>query len=216
MRGSLLQRAPVLFWVDAANQFVVARVDLGTAATLPFLVTSSIYTWEHFPQDDAALVIDRNKVAWMIETDGVKRVTDSALNLPFRSFKTPRDARNALLLVRGPAAGPFELLAIDRQTQRVVKLSDHAFVNLRPSYLGGCDVPGLMSPGSAFFFFAEASAQAGQLDLFLVRSDLTGLPRRVGTTLASTCTAPVVSADGTRIAVQETLGGPVTISVGTW
>ena len=214
-QGSLLERAPVLFGVDAANQLVVARVDQGLAATLPFLVTSSIYTWEHFPYDDAALVIDRNKVAWIIETSGVKRVADTAVNLPFRAFKPPRTSSSTLRALRGPTGGPLELLAIDRQTQRVVRLSDRAFVNLRPSYLGGCDVPGLL-PGGSFFFFAEASAQAGQLDLFLVRTELTDLPRRVGTTLASACRAPVVSADGSRFAVEETLGGPVTVSVGTW
>lgn len=215
--GSLLQRAPVLFGVDATNNLIVARVDQGTAATLPFTATASIYTWSHFPHDDAALVIDRSKVAWMIDTDGVKRVTDNAVNLPFRGFTTAPGAPNVVLLVRGPApTGPFELLAVDRQTQRLVRLSTNVFVDLRPSYLGSCDVPGFVTPGTHFLFFAEPSAVAGQVDLFLVNPALTELPRKVGTTLASKCRVPVVSRDGTRVAVQETLGGPVTISVGSW
>lgn len=97
-----------------------------------------------------------------------------------------------------------------------MRLSDHAFVNLRPSYLGGCDVPGLLTPGNSFIYFAQTTAQPGEVELLLVRSDLTELPRRVGTTLANRCTVPIVSRDGTRIAVQEWLGGPVTISTGNW
>ncbi|MDP2271579.1 MAG: hypothetical protein Q8K32_12650 [Archangium sp.] len=215
--GSLLQRAPVLYGVDAASRLVVARVDQGVAATLPFLVTPSLFTSSRFPHDDAALVIDRDDVAWLIESSGVKRVTDHAVHIPLRGYLTPPDAPNVLLLVRRPVTGgPLELLAVDRQTRRLVWLSDRAFINLGPIFLAGCDVPGRLTPGSGFFYFAEASLQPGQLDLFLVRSDLSQPPRRVGTTLESTCMPPVVSRDGTRVAVQETLGGPVTVSVGTW
>jgi hypothetical protein len=215
--GALLQRAPVLYGVDAASRLVVARVDQGLAATLPFLVTPSLFTWSRFPHDDAALVIDRDDVAWLIESSGVKRVTDHAVHIPIRSYLTPPDAPNVLLLARRPIpGGPLELLAIDRETRRIVRLSDRVFIDLAPNLLTGCDVPGRLTPGSSFFYFAEASLQPGQLDLFLVRSDLTEPPRRVGTTLASSCIPPVVSRDGTRVAVQETVGGPVSVSVGTW
>lgn len=216
-RGQLLQRAPVMLGRDPANQLIVARVDQGTAATLPFEVSLTLWLVEHFPHDDAAIVIDRSQVAWLVETTGVKRLVGDAVNLPFRSFRTPPGAPNVLLVVRRLAAGgPLQLVAVDRQTRRIVTLSQQVFVSLSPSYLGGCDVPGLVTPGASFFYFAETTAQAGQINLFLVRSDLTEVPRFVGTTLANGCTVPVVSRDGTRVAVQETLGGAVTVKIGTW
>src|SRR6185369_9750648 len=102
---------------------------------------------------------------------------------PYRSF-TPDETPNVLMMVlRHTTGGPLELVAVDRTNRRLVTLSRQAYVDFTPSYLLGCDVPGLLAPGSRFIYFAETTATPGQIDLFLVPADFHEDPRRVGTTV---------------------------------
>jgi hypothetical protein len=217
VHGQLLERAPLLMGKTAANRLVVARLDLGTAATTPFTASLGLYTARHFPSDEAALVVDSQRVAWLIDLDGVKRLADHVVTLPQRNFTgIPGEPDLVLMALRLNTGAPFELVAVDRPRQRLVTLSRQAFVSTSPSYSGACDVPGPLAPGGRFIYFAETTAQPGEIALFLVKSDFSEAPRRVGTTLANRCRVPVVSRDGTRVAVQETLGGPASISVAPW
>jgi hypothetical protein len=121
-----------------------------------------------------------------------------------------------LIALRHTPGGPYELAVADRRTRRLVTLSRNAFVDPSANYLGGCDVPGVLIPGGSFIYFAETTTVPGQIDLFLVRSDLTDVPRLVGTTLAAGCTVPAVSRDGSTIAVQEIVAGTTTVKTATW
>lgn len=210
--GVVLERAPVMVG-STGGKLVVSRLDLGTTA--PTAIDATPSALRHvFPGAEAALVLGPDKVAWLVERTGLARLTTdaTAVAAPRVTNLHPRAPRDVLLLIRAVAPGQRQLVAVDRDTHRLVTLSSNVHFDASDPFVFSCARPGFLTVDSPFLFFAEPSAQPGHLDLFLVRADLTTPPRLVGTTATFDCQAPVASRDGARFAVNE--DGQV--SVGDW